>query len=57
MPLQPGSSKAAISYNIGVEMNEGGKKRKQAIAIALHKAGKYKKKAVSTPSAGVSSNG
>jgi len=47
MPLQSGSSKAAISYNIGVEMDSG-KKQKQAIAIALHKAGKYKKKTLSS---------
>lgn len=42
MPLQPGSSRAAISANIRTEIAHG-KPRKQAIAIALHNA-HYKRK-------------
>jgi glycosyltransferase A (GT-A) superfamily protein (DUF2064 family) len=38
MPLEPGKSKAAISHNIKREV-EAGKPQKQAVAIALHKAG------------------
>ena len=37
MPLQVGSSKAAISHNIETEM-AAGKPQKQAVAIALRKA-------------------
>lgn len=37
MPLEPGSSKATISHNIGVEINAG-KPPKQAAAIAYSKA-------------------
>ncbi len=43
MPLKTGSSKKAISSNIKTEMHEG-KPQKQAIAIAMSKAGKSKPK-------------
>lgn len=43
MPLKSGKSKAIVSQNIATEINAG-KPKKQAIAIAMSKAGKSKKK-------------
>ena len=43
MPLKSGKSKATVSYNIKAEMATG-TPQKQAIAIALHKAGKARPK-------------
>ena len=43
MPLKKGSSRKTISSNIKTEMHHG-KSKMQAIAIAMHKAGKSRKK-------------
>lgn len=42
MPLKSGSSQKTISQNIKTEI-KAGRPRAQAIAIAMHKAGKDKK--------------
>jgi len=43
MPLKRGSSKKVVSYNIKTEM-AAGKPQKQAVAIAMRKAGKARRK-------------
>lgn len=43
MPLRSGSSRATISANIRKLMKEGGRPRKQIIAIALGKAGRSRR--------------
>jgi hypothetical protein len=43
MPLKKGSSRKVVSDNIETEMNAG-KPQNQAIAIAMSKAGKARKK-------------
>jgi hypothetical protein len=43
MPLKKGSSKSDISANVKTEM-KAGKPQKQAVAIALHQAGKSRPK-------------
>ena len=43
MPLKKGKSKKSISYNIA-ELMSSGRPQKQAVAIAMDKAGKSKKR-------------
>jgi len=43
MPLKKGSSKAAVSSNIR-ELRRSGRKHDQAVAIAMKKAGKSRRR-------------
>lgn len=53
MPLVKGDSKKAIRQNIETEMKVGGRPQKQAVAIALNEAAKYKKKKTKTKKKGM----
>lgn len=48
MPLKKGKSQATVSSNIS-ELRHSGYKQAQAIAIAMHQAGKQKKKKFHVP--------
>lgn len=43
MPLKQGSGQAAVSYNVA-ELVRSGRPQKQAVAIALSKAGRGRKR-------------
>jgi hypothetical protein len=51
MPLKSGSSNKVVGQNIKTEMQHG-KPQKQAVAIAMSKAGKSKKQAAPAPMPG-----